>query len=46
MKIFIVLNDLHAELPCLTMMDFFPICYLDDKVWNIPTQGVEQKKTW
>ena len=33
MKIFIVLKDLHAEIPDLTMLDFFG--YLDDKVWNI-----------
>ena len=39
MTIFIVLKDLHAELPGLTMLDFFG--YLDDKVWNISKQGFE-----
>ena len=38
MKIFIGLNDLDAELPGLTMLDFFG--YLDGKVWNI------QNKIW
>ena len=38
MKIFIVLKDLHAELPGLTMLDFSG--YLNDKIWNI------QNKVW
>ena len=33
MKIFIILKDLHAKIPGLTMLDFFS--YLADKVWNI-----------
>ena len=33
MTIFIVLRDLHAKLPGLTMLDFF--CHLDKKVWKI-----------
>ena len=38
MKIFIVVNDLHAELPGLSMLDLFG--YLNDKVWNISKYDV------
>ena len=43
MKIFIVLEDLHAELPGLTLLDFFG--YLNDKLWNKSKQGLEHMKT-
>ena len=42
-KIFIVLKHLHAELPGLTMLDFFG--HFDNKVWNITKEGLEHKKT-
>ena len=34
-KIFIGLENLRAELPGLTILDFFPFGYLDDKVCNV-----------
>ena len=41
MKMFIGLEDLHAELPGLTMLDFCPFGYLDDKVWSISHNHIQ-----
>ena len=43
---FIGLMDLHAELPGLTMLDFFYLSYLDDKVWNYIPQSTCSQLMW
>ena len=39
-NILISLEDLHPELPGLTMLDIFPFGYVDDKFWNISPHAV------